>query len=151
MMDVARHLEDLLRGVVEEEKLELVHIEYQAKASPAVLRIYIDRPGGVNHQDCQRVSRQIGEFLDEEDVIASKYMLEVSSLGIERPLFNEEDYQRFVGKEIRLVTTERIDDRRKFEGFIQSFSQGILNLDLDGGTCHIPFEKIRRANLVHRF
>jgi len=151
MMDVARHLEDLFRQVVVEEKLELVHVEYQPKASPPVLRIYIDKPGGVSHQDCQRVSRQIGEILEEDDLIDSGYMLEVSSPGIERPLFKEEDYQRFVGKEIQLFTIEKIDDRKKFQGLIQGFSQGILDLDLDGETCRIPFEKIRRAKLVHRF
>ena len=150
MLDVVRHLENLVRQVVVVEKLELVHVEYNAKASPAVLRIYIDKPGGVNHQDCQRVSQQIGELL-EEDVIDSRYVLEVSSPGIERPLFKEQDYQRFVGKEIQLVTIEKIDDRRKFQGLIQSFSQGILDLELEGEICRIPFEKIRRANLVHRF
>lgn len=151
MLDVARHLENLVRQVVVEEKLELVHVEYNAKASPAVLRIYIDKPGGVNHQDCQRVSQQIGELLEVEDVIDSRYVLEVSSPGIERPLFKEQDYQRFVGKEIQLVTIEKIDDRRKFQGLIQSFSQGILDLELEGEIFRIPFEKIRRANLVHRF
>ena len=150
-MDVARHLETLLERVIKEERLELVHIEYHAKVSPAVVRIYIDKPGGVNHRDCQKVSQQIGELLDEEDVIASRYLLEVSSPGIERPLFKEEDYQRFVGKEIRVITTEKIEDRRKFKGLIQSFSEGILTLDLQGETCNLPFEKIRRANLVHRF
>jgi ribosome maturation factor RimP len=151
MIDVARHLENLLKHVVEEERLELVHVEYRSNVSPAILRIYIDKPGGVNHQDCQRVSKQTGVLLDEEDLIASSYVLEVSSPGIERPLFKEEDYRRFVGKEIQLVTTEQIDDQKKFKGFIQGFSQGILDLDLEGETRHIPFEKIRRAKLVHRF
>ena len=151
MIDVARHLENLLKRVIEEERLELVHVEYCSNLSPAVLRIYIDKPGGVNHQDCQRVSKKSGELLDEEDVIASSYVLEVSSPGIERPLFKEEDYQRFVGKEIQLVTTEKIDEQKKFKGFIQSFSQGILDLELEGETHHIAFEKIRRAKLVHRF
>lgn len=151
MIDVATYLENLLIRVVEEDRLELVHVEYRSNITPPVLRIYIDKPGGVNHQDCQRVSNQIGELLDKEDVIASSYILEVSSPGIERPLFKEEDYQRFMGQEIQLVTTEKIDDQKKFKGFIQAFSQGILDLELEGETRHIPFEKIRRANLVHRF
>ena len=87
MIDVATYLENLLIRVVEEDRLELVHVEYRSNITPPVLRIYIDKPGGVNHQDCQRVSNQIGELLDEEDVIASSYILEVSSPGIERPLF----------------------------------------------------------------
>ena len=150
-MDVARQLENLLRHVVEEEGLEFVHVEYHFKASPVLVRIYIDRPGGVNHSDCEKVSKAAGELLDEENAIDSRYLLEVSSPGIERPLFKEEDYRRFVGKEIQVVTTEKIDNRKKFQGVIQSFSRGILDLGLEDATCHIPFEKIRRAHLVHRF
>jgi ribosome maturation factor RimP len=150
MIDVAGYLENLLKREVEEEGLELVHVEYRSNVSPAILQIYIDKPGGVNHQDCQRVSKQAGKLMEEEDLIASSYVLEVSSPGIERPLFKEADYQRFVGKEIQLITTEKIDDQRKFKGFIQSYSQGILDLELEGETRHIPFEKIRRAKLVHR-
>jgi len=151
MMDVAAHAEGLLRDLVQADGVELVHVEYQSKISPTVLRIYIDKPGGVSLQDCARVSKQASAFLDEGDFIPRRYVLEVSSPGIERPLFKEADYRRFVGKEIRLITTERIEDRRKFTGLIRTFSEGILKLELDGETYQIPFSKIRKANLVHRF
>lgn len=151
MMDVAAHAEGLLRDLVQAEGVELVHVEYQSKASPSVLRVYIDKPGGVGLQDCARVSKHASALLDEEDLIPRRYVLEVSSPGIERPLFKEADYRRFVGKEIRLITTETIEDRRKFTGLIRTFSEGILKLELDGETYQIPFSKIRKANLVHRF
>ena len=151
MMDVAAHAEGLLRNVVQADGVELVHIEYQPKVSPCVLRIYIDKPGGVGLQDCERVSRHASALLDEEDLIQDRYVLEVSSPGIERPLFKELDYRRFVGKEIRLITTETIENRRKFTGLIQTFSEGILKLEFDGETYQIPFSKIKKANLVHRF
>ncbi len=150
-MDVAAHAEGLLRDFVQADGVELVHAEYQSKTSPSVLRIYIDKPGGVSLQDCARVSKHASALLDEEDFIPRRYVLEVSSPGIERPLFKEADYRRFVGKEIRLITTERIEDRRKFTGLIRTFSEGILKLELDGETYQIPFSKIRKANLVHRF
>lgn len=150
-MDVAAHAEGLLRDLVQADGMELVHVEYQSTTSPCVLRIYIDKPGGVGLQDCTRVSKHASALLDEEDLIPCRYVLEVSSPGIERPLFKEEDYRRFVGKEIRLITTERIENRRKFTGQIRTFSEGILKLELDGETYQIPFSKIRKANLVHRF
>ena len=150
-MDVAAHAEGLLRDLVQADGMELVHVEYQSTTSPCVLRIYIDKSGGVSLQDCTRVSKHASALLDEEDMIPRRYVLEVSSPGIERPLFKEEDYRRFVGKEIRLITTERIENRRKFTGQIRTFSEGILKLELDGETYQIPFSKIRKANLVHRF
>jgi len=151
MMDVAAHLEGLLKDVVELDGVELVYVEYRPEGSPSVLRIYIDKPGGVGLQDCERVSKQASALLDEENLILRRYVLEVSSPGIERPLFKEADYRRFVGKEIRLFTTETIEDRRKFTGLIRTFSEGVLKLDFDGETYQIPFSKIRKANLVHQF
>ena len=151
MMDVAAHLEGLLRDRVELDGVELVHVEYRPEGSPCVLRIYIDKLGGVGLKDCERVSRQASALLDDETFTLSRFVLEVSSPGIERPLFKEADYRRFVGKEIRLFTTETIEDRRKFTGLIRTFSEGILKLDFDGETYQIPFSKIRKANLVHQF
>jgi len=151
MMDVAAHAEGLLRDMVEVDGVELVHVEYQPEGSPSVLRIYIDRPGGVGLRDCERVSKHASALLDEEGFSLRRYVLEVSSPGIERPLFKEADYRRFVGKEIRLITTETIEDRRKFTGLIRTFSEGILKLEFDGETYQIPFSKIRKANLVHQF
>ena len=150
-MDLAARIEGFLRDVVEADGVELVHVEYQPERSPSVLRIYIDKSGGVDLKDCERVSKQVSALLDEEDMIPQRYVMEVSSPGIERPLFKETDYRRFVGKEISLVTTEKIENRRKFTGSIQSFSDGILELDFDGRTFQIPFGSIRKANLVHRF
>ncbi len=151
MMDVAAHLEGLLRDRVELDGVELVYVEYRPEGSPSVLRIYIDKLGGVGLKDCERVSKQASALLDDETFTLSRFVLEVSSPGIERPLFKEADYRRFVGKEIRLFTTETIEDRRKFTGLIRTFSEGILKLDFDGETYQIPFSKIRKANLVHQF
>ncbi len=150
-MDVVARIEGFLRDRVELDGVELVHVEYRPEGSPSVLRIYIDKLGGVGLKDCERVSKQASALLDDETFTLSRFVLEVSSPGIERPLFKEADYRRFVGKEIRLFTTETIEDRRKFTGLIRTFSEGILKLEFDGETYQIPFSKIRKANLVHQF
>lgn len=149
-MDVAAQVEDLIREVLAGDGVELVHVEYQPRGAASVLRIYIDKPGGVNLSDCERVSRHVGVLLDVEDLIPHHYVLEVSSPGIERPLFKEEDYQRSSGKEIRLETVEKVEGRKNFVGFIRDFREGILTLDCEGMAYRIPFVQIRKANLVFR-
>ncbi len=150
MIDVAARVEDLLREAVLAKGLELVHVEYQPQGATSLLRIYIDKQGGVNLKDCEQVSKHAAVLLDVEDLIPHHYMLEVSSPGIERPLFKETDYRRFVGQEIRLMATEKVENRKKFTGFIQDFAEGVLSLKCDGTTYKIPFGIIKKANLVYR-
>jgi ribosome maturation factor RimP len=151
MIDVAARVEDLLREAVLAKGLELVHVEYQPQGANFLLRIYIDKQGGVNLKDCEQVSKHAAVLLEVEDLIPHHYLLEVSSPGLERPLFTEMDYRRFVGNEISLITTEKVENRKKFTGCIQDFAEGLLSLKCDGTTYTIPFEIIRRANLVYRF
>lgn len=151
MIDIVARVEAILLKAVLAEGLELVHIEYQPQGSTSLLRIYIDKQNGVNLEDCERVSKYASVLLDVEDFISNNYTLEVSSPGIERPLFRRGDYERFVGKEIRLMTNEKVDDRKKFTGFIQNFSKNTLRLKCDETTYAIPFGIIKKANLVHRF
>lgn len=150
-MDVGSRVETLIADVVESEGFELVHVSFEPRGAKPLLRIYIDKPGGVTISDCSRVSRRVSVLLDVEDVVAGHYLLEVSSPGIERPLFKEDDYRRFRKREIRLVTSEKVDGRRKFTGFIEDFADGTLQLETDDGRHDIPFIKIKKANLVHHF
>lgn len=150
-MNVAACMEKLVKGVAMAEGLELVYIEYQPRGLASLLRIYIDKPGGVNLDDCQRLSKQVSVLLDVEDFVPHHYLLEVSSPGIERPLFKEGDYSRFRNKEVRLQSTEKIEGRKNFTGYIRKFSEGTLELECEERTYAIPFRKIRRANLVCRF
>ena len=151
MMEMAEKVEFLLRGAVEEQGMELVHVQYLGRRRSPLLRVYIDKPGGVTLEDCQTVSRQAGVLLDVEDPISGRYVLEVSSPGLDRPLFRVEDYLRFSGREVRLVTHEEIDSRRRFTGFIQDLRDGVVQLDCRDKSYRIPFGMIARANLVHRF
>ena len=151
MAKVAEKVEFLLRGAVEEQGLELVHVQYLARQRSPLLRVYIDKPGGVTLEDCQTVSRQASVLLDVEDLISDRYVLEVSSPGLDRPLFRVEDYLRFSGREVRLLTREKIDSRRRFTGTIQDLRDGVVRLSCQDRTYRIPFGMIAKANLVHRF
>jgi len=150
-MDLAARAEALLADVIEAEGLELLHVEFQPKGANSILRIYIDKPGGVNLADCQRVSKTAGVLLDVEDVIPHKYTLEVSSPGIERPLFNERDYRRFTGSEIRLVTKQKIAERRKFQGRLLGLDQDLVSIECQDGIHSIPLKHVKKANLVYHF
>ncbi|GAB4113314.1 MAG: ribosome maturation factor RimP [Acidobacteriota bacterium] len=148
-MDVARRVTDLIRAAVEEQAFELVHVEYQARTGSPVLRVYVDRPGGITLDDCAELSRRIGVLLDVEDLIPNQYLLEVSSPGIERPLFSERDYRRFRGREVRLTTVEKVENRRNFKGVIEDVGDGIVRLNCEGRLYEIPISGIKRGNLVY--
>lgn len=149
-MDVAVRTEQLVKDVIAAEGLELVHVEYQPRGASSRLRLYIDKPGGVNLSDCQRVSRHVSVLLDVADFIPHAYVLEVSSPGIERPLFKESDYQRFTGREVHVELTEKLEGRRHFTGHIRTFSEGILRLECQEKIYTISFTKIKKANLICR-
>ena len=151
MLKLAPQVRGLIREVVEDEGYELVHVEFAAGDSSPVLRVYADRPGGITVSDCAELSRRISVFLDIEDLIPGHYVLEVSSPGIERPLFTERDYERFKGQEIRLTTTEKVENRRNFKGTLEEFREGVLTLRCDSQVYEIPFGMIKKANLVYRF
>lgn len=151
MAEVAEKVEFLLRGAIKEQGMELVYVQYLTQQRSPLLRVYIDKPGGITLEDCQTVSRQASVLLDVEDMISDRYVLEVSSPGLDRPLFRVEDYLRFSGREVRLVTREKIDSRRRFTGFIEELHDGVVLLSCQDKTYQIPFGMIAKANLVHRF
>jgi ribosome maturation factor RimP len=151
MVSIATRAESLVRTWVEAEGFELVHIEYRSQGGKSVLRVFIDKVGGVNISDCAEISRRLSVLLDVEDPIPGEYVLEVSSPGVERPLFKEDDYRRAIGKEVRLSTIEKIEARKNFVGHIRDFANHVLTLECEARTYLIPFQKIRKAKLVYRF
>jgi len=151
MVSVATRAESLVRKALEAEGFELVQIEYRPQGGISVLRVFIDKVGGVSISDCAEMSRRLSVLLDVEDPIPEGYVLEVSSPGVERPLFKEEDYIRFIGKEIRLATIEKMEARKNFVGHIRDFVNHVLTLECENQTYFIPFQKIKKANLVYRF
>lgn len=111
--------------------LEVVEVELRGAGKARMLRIVIDKPGGVNHEDCSNLSREVGTILDVEDVIpGSSYMLEVSSPGLDRRLLRPADYERFTGSKVKLKTRNPVNGAQHFEGRLQSFRDGRLTLEV---------------------
>lgn len=142
----------VIERVAAREGLELVHWETVGPRNNFVLRIYIDKPGGVSLGDCEAVSSQVGTLLDVEDLIANRYVLEVSSPGIERGLYKRADYERFAGSRIKLRTIEPIDGQRNFRGKLLGLVGDNISFDADGrGQLEIPYEQIAKANIEYQF
>ena len=142
----------IIERVAVREGLELVHWESVGPRNNFVLRIYIDKPGGISHSDCEAVSNQVGTLLDLADLIANRYILEVSSPGIERGLFKRADYERFAGSRIKLRTSQPIDGQRNFRGKLIGLAGDSVSLDADGrGQIEIPYENVVKANIEYEF
>ena len=137
------------RPLVEAEGLELVAVEYQREPAGWILRVYVDRTGGVSLDDCERVSRQLGDLLDVDDPVEHAYTLEVSSPGLDRPLVSEADFARFAGSQVRLQTEVPVEGQRRFKGRVLGAAGGAVRLALEGGReVAIPHAAIERARLV---
>jgi ribosome maturation factor RimP len=113
------------------------------------LRLFLDKEGGPNMDELSRVSRELSEILDGEDVVDGAYTLEVSSPGINRPLKRPEHFMRFIGKKIRVRTRDMINGRRSFLGRLLEVSPVSIALDQDGTRWDIPFEQIEKSNYEH--
>jgi ribosome maturation factor RimP len=142
----------IIERAVSNEGLELVHWEVVGPPTRFILRVYIDKPGGISHSDCEAVSHRLGLLLDVEDPIPHSYILEVSSPGIERGLYKPADYERFAGNRIKLKTSEPICGQRSFRGRLIGLVEGMVRLEVDRvGQIEIPYEKIIKANLEYNF
>ena len=146
--EIAARFRALAEPILAELGLELVDVEFRRETHGWVLRLYMDKPGGVTLDDCQRVSEEMGDHLDVEDFIGCAYHLEVSSPGLDRPLTREQDFVRFAGQKARLSTREELQGRRNFRGRLAGWQDGAVLLDLpDGERVSIPRDLILRARL----
>ncbi len=148
MRQVDERLQRLLQPVVEMLGYELVGIEYFRSGHHYILRIYIDKASGVTLDDCEIVSHQVSALLDVEDPIRGRYTLEVSSPGLDRPLFTAEHFQRFSGRQVKLRLVTPVNGRRNFKGLLQGLDAGKVTLEVDGERLDLPLEDIERARLV---
>jgi ribosome maturation factor RimP len=140
--------EQLVTPIIEEENLELVEIEYKKEGSNWFLRVYIDKEGGVDIEDCGRVSEKLSKKLDEADPIPTAYFLEVSSPGAERPLKKEKDYERAIGKHVHITTYEPINGAKVCEGELVSYDGEQLEIKEAKASAMIPMEKVASARLA---
>lgn len=135
-----KNTEEILLPMMEELGFELVDVEYVKEGSTWYLRAYIDKPGGINIDDCETVSRRLSDILDEKDYIDEAYILEVSSPGLGRPLKKEKDYKRSLGEEVEIRTYRMIDRQKEFTGILKAYDEKTVTIEPDGGTL-LTFDK----------
>lgn len=152
---VTEIVEELALPILEELNLELVEVEYVKEGKNWFLRIFIDKEGGVDIEDCGTASEKLGEKLDEADPIQQNYFLEVSSPGAERPLKKEKDFQKAIGKNVYIKTYEPILSEKEFEGKLTAFDGVEVTLEVRiktrVKTVVIPYEKVAKARLAVTF
>ena len=131
------------------EGMEVVEVELLGAGSRRLLRIYLDKSGGVSLGDCELVSRQVGTILDVEDIVpGGSYTLQVSSPGVERKLTTPRDFERFLGRRAKLLLRQPVESRRSWEGTLVGISGGVLTLEpAPGKTLNLDLAQIERANL----
>ena len=140
-------LTDLLEPAIENMGYELVHLEIAGRGSSAVLRIYIDAPGGIQLDDCESVSRHVSALLDVEDPLAGSYVLEVSSPGLDRPLVKPVHFQQFLGDRARIIMATHILGRRRFTGQMVHADDETVVVEVDGESYELPYKDIESARL----
>lgn len=153
MAKITDKIEILIQPVIKDMGYELVGIEYVSSGKHSILRVYIDAEQGIGVDDCEAVSRQLSSIFDVEDPITMPYNLEVSSPGVERPLFHIGHYQRFLGNDITLRLLRPINGQRKFKGAIGSVSEKNNSIELmtELGCVDLDIDLIDKANLVAHF
>lgn len=149
-MDIER-IRAVAERVARSEGIEVVDVEWKI-GRQRFLRIFIDRPEGISHRDCERVSEQVSVILDVEDLVpGGSYTLEVSSPGLDRKLGKPADYERFVGRLARISLSEPVENAKFFEGRLAGYADGIVKLEVKGRVVELPVTRIRKANLVVEF
>jgi ribosome maturation factor RimP len=155
---IAEQARRLLEPVLARDGYELVEVEWQREGSAWVLRLYVDRPGGVGIEQCQEVSRTVDPILDVADFIEPAYSLEVSSPGVDRPLRKPADFDRFAGQRAHVKTFGPIEGsapgqgpRKNWTGTLRGFRDGAVEIDVDGTVHRVPHDKIAKANLEYDF
>ena len=137
--------------VLKSQGMELVDAEYQREARGWVLRVFIDREGGVNIDDCAEVSRELGTLLEVRDLIPNSYILEVSSPGLTRPLKKLEDFQKYRNHLVKIKTFAPVEGRRNFKGKLLGVEGDLVQVEVDGRGYGIPQRSIAKANLEIEF
>jgi len=146
---VTAQVQAIAERVASSEGLEIVEVQILGGGASRVVRIFIDKPAGVTHADCELVSQQVGTILDVEDVIpGGHYTLEVSSPGVERKLSKPQEFERFVGKKVKVVLRQPVENQRTFVGALKDFAEGIITLEpAPGKSVRFPLDQVERANL----
>lgn len=151
MATLERKLEEILKAPVEALGHALWGVEYIQAGKHSILRLYIDNENGIFVDDCANVSRQVGAVLDVEDPISTEYTLEVSSPGVDRPLFNAEQYQAYRGETVKVQLTMPVAGSRNLKGTITGIEGQMLSLMVEGTELIVALDNIRKGNLIVKF
>lgn len=151
MATLEQNLQEMLQGAVEDLGCELWGIECQRAGRFMTVRLFIDKEGGVTVDDCADVSRQVSAILDVEDPIADKYNLEVSSPGLDRPLFTLPQFERYIGQDIAVHLRIPVMERRKWQGKLARIENDMVTLIVDDQEQVLVFGNIQKANVVAKF
>ena len=151
MATLEQNLQEMLQGAVEDLGCELWGIECQRAGRFMAVRLFIDKEGGVTVDDCADVSRQVSAILDVEDPIADKYNLEVSSPGLDRPLFTLPQFERYIGQDIAVHLRIPVMELRKWQGKLERIENDMVILIVDGQEQVLVFGNIQKANVVAKF
>jgi ribosome maturation factor RimP len=146
---VTEKVRNITERVAADAGLEVVDVQLLGGGQARLLRIYIDKPEGVSHADCEYITQHVGTILDVEDVIpGSRYTLEVSSPGVERKLTKPREFERFIGQKVKVVLREPVENQRHWVGALTNFAEGIITLEPSPGrSVQFPLEQVERANL----
>jgi len=151
LASLEERLTAMFKPNVEDLGYELVGIEYVRAGKHSTLRVYIDHENGILVDDCAAVSREISALMDVEDPITNEYTLEVSSPGLERPLFSADQYAAFIGSEVKVQLRMPIQNRRRWKGVIASVEGEIICVNVDGTEERFALSNIQKANIVPKF
>lgn len=144
-------LAELIAPVVEAMECELWGIEYLSQGRHSMVRLYIEKPDGVGLEDCEKVSRQVSSLLDVEDPITGHYTLEVSSPGMDRPLYTLNHFERFAGSEVAIKLNRTFEQRKKFSGTLKGIENDDVILQMGDEEYLLPIDWIEKANIVPQF
>jgi ribosome maturation factor RimP len=145
---IEARVQEIAERVAIDHGLELVHAEVAGPDNKPIVRVFIDKPQGVTHDDCSEVSTHLGTILDVEDFIHASYTLEVSSPGLERGLYKRADYERFAGSNARMKTRQPIGGQRNFRGrLLRVEGDDVIFEDRTNGQVRVPLDLIKQANI----
>jgi ribosome maturation factor RimP len=141
----------MLRPAVEEVGLELLGIEFVSAGKHSILRVFIDHENGIDVDNCADASRQVGALLDVEDPISTEYNLEVSSPGLDRPLFTLEQYKKVIGETVNVRLSLPLNGRRKFKGILNTIESDVLIVTVDSEEFELVFSNVDKGNLEYNY
>ena len=137
---------EMVKPIADELNDDIYHVEYVKENGELYLRIYIEKDGGITLSDCEALSRRVSDLMDEKDPIKDPYFLEVSSPGLNRTLFTEEHYKRFIGREVMVKFTKSVDGKKNIKGILKEVNEDSIVVEADQ-LINIPKDKIKSVNI----